>query len=185
MIAHLPIPGGHLALADRFFSPSLSFTLGWSYWYLWYTPLWNQVGCLHTELNVLSSKLFLFTRSITLPSKSSQLLKRVYQNLQYYIRLDCALTMNNHSWAFGLSPFCWVLDSEGEHGNLSVMTFNFNHREEKIFLLNKASSTTGIFIFLLIVALINLGWIEFMFYQRVFCIPILIMNLFQRSSILR
>lgn len=35
MIAHLPIPGGHLALADRFFSPSLSFTLGWSYWYLW------------------------------------------------------------------------------------------------------------------------------------------------------
>nr|CAF32328.1 amino acid transporter [Uromyces viciae-fabae] len=35
MIAHLPIAGGHLALADRFFSPSLSFTLGWSYWYLW------------------------------------------------------------------------------------------------------------------------------------------------------
>ncbi|EGG03259.1 uncharacterized protein MELLADRAFT_90273 [Melampsora larici-populina 98AG31] len=24
-----------LALADRFFSPSLAFTLGWSYWYLW------------------------------------------------------------------------------------------------------------------------------------------------------
>lgn len=35
MIAHLPIAGGHLALADRFFSSSLSFTSGWSYWYLW------------------------------------------------------------------------------------------------------------------------------------------------------
>ncbi|MBW0498592.1 hypothetical protein O181_038307 [Austropuccinia psidii MF-1] len=35
MIAHLPIVGGHLALANRFFSSSLSFALGWSYWYLW------------------------------------------------------------------------------------------------------------------------------------------------------
>ncbi|MBW0487123.1 hypothetical protein O181_026838 [Austropuccinia psidii MF-1] len=35
MIAHLPIVGGHLALAERFFSSSLSFALGWSYWYMW------------------------------------------------------------------------------------------------------------------------------------------------------
>ncbi|OAV89580.1 hypothetical protein PTTG_08449 [Puccinia triticina 1-1 BBBD Race 1] len=44
MIAHLPIPGGHLALADRFFSPSLSFTLGWSYWYLWSMTLPTELS---------------------------------------------------------------------------------------------------------------------------------------------
>jgi len=44
MIAHLPIPGGHLALADRFFSPSLSFTLGWSYWYLWSLVLPSELS---------------------------------------------------------------------------------------------------------------------------------------------
>ncbi|KAG0150849.1 hypothetical protein CROQUDRAFT_72321 [Cronartium quercuum f. sp. fusiforme G11] len=43
MICHLPIAGGHQALACRFFSPSMGFTLGWAYWYLWSI-------CLATEL---------------------------------------------------------------------------------------------------------------------------------------
>ncbi|RDX55228.1 amino acid permease [Lentinus brumalis] len=35
MIAFLPLPGGHLTLAERFVDRALSFTLGWLYWYNW------------------------------------------------------------------------------------------------------------------------------------------------------
>lgn len=35
MIAYLPIPGGHIALAERFVNPAFSFTMGWNYWYNW------------------------------------------------------------------------------------------------------------------------------------------------------
>ena len=35
MIAYLPIAGGHIKLAERFFSPALSFAMGWNYWYNW------------------------------------------------------------------------------------------------------------------------------------------------------
>lgn len=35
MIAHLPIPGGHIALARRFVSPEMAFAVGWLYWYNW------------------------------------------------------------------------------------------------------------------------------------------------------
>ena len=35
MIAYLPIPGGHIKLAERFVDPALSFTMGWNYWYCW------------------------------------------------------------------------------------------------------------------------------------------------------
>jgi len=35
MIAFLPIPGGHIRLAERFVDSSLSFTMGWNYWYNW------------------------------------------------------------------------------------------------------------------------------------------------------
>ncbi|KDR68482.1 hypothetical protein GALMADRAFT_231150 [Galerina marginata CBS 339.88] len=35
MIAYLPIPGGHIKLAERFVGPALSFTMGWNYWYNW------------------------------------------------------------------------------------------------------------------------------------------------------
>jgi len=35
MVAYLPIPGGHIKLAERFFDPALSFTIGWFYWYNW------------------------------------------------------------------------------------------------------------------------------------------------------
>jgi amino acid transporter len=33
MIALLPIPGGHIALARRFVNPAFSFAMGWNYWY--------------------------------------------------------------------------------------------------------------------------------------------------------
>ena len=33
MIAYLPIPGGHITLAERFVDPAFSFAMGWNYWY--------------------------------------------------------------------------------------------------------------------------------------------------------
>lgn len=35
MVTLLPIPGGHIKLAERFVDPALSLTLGWFYWYNW------------------------------------------------------------------------------------------------------------------------------------------------------
>ncbi|KAF8807581.1 amino acid permease [Phlegmacium glaucopus] len=35
MIAFLPIPGGHITLAERFVDPAFSFAMGWNYWYNW------------------------------------------------------------------------------------------------------------------------------------------------------
>ncbi|SCV73725.1 BQ2448_6155 [Microbotryum intermedium] len=35
MIAALPIPGGHISLAQRFVNPAFSFAMGWNYWYNW------------------------------------------------------------------------------------------------------------------------------------------------------
>ncbi|GAA5920626.1 hypothetical protein JCM6882_009057, partial [Rhodosporidiobolus microsporus] len=35
MVAHLPVPGGHITLARRFVSPAFAFALGWNYWYNW------------------------------------------------------------------------------------------------------------------------------------------------------
>jgi hypothetical protein len=36
MISYLPIPGGHIKLAERFVNPAFSFVMGWNYWYNWY-----------------------------------------------------------------------------------------------------------------------------------------------------
>ncbi|KAI0732334.1 amino acid permease [Fomitopsis betulina] len=35
MIAFLPLPGGHIRLAERFVDPAFAFTMGWNYWYNW------------------------------------------------------------------------------------------------------------------------------------------------------
>ncbi|KAI9063004.1 amino acid permease [Trametes sanguinea] len=35
MVAYLPLPGGHIKLAERFVDPAFSFTMGWNYWYNW------------------------------------------------------------------------------------------------------------------------------------------------------
>lgn len=34
MVAFLPVPGGHIKLAERFVDPALSFTMGWNYWFV-------------------------------------------------------------------------------------------------------------------------------------------------------
>ncbi|KAI0801327.1 amino acid permease [Fomes fomentarius] len=35
MIAYLPLPGGHIRLAERYVDSAFSFTMGWNYWYNW------------------------------------------------------------------------------------------------------------------------------------------------------
>lgn len=35
MVSYLPIPGGHIKLAERFVNPAFSFAMGWNYWYNW------------------------------------------------------------------------------------------------------------------------------------------------------
>lgn len=35
MISLLPIPGGHIRLAERFVDPAFSFAMGWNCWYCW------------------------------------------------------------------------------------------------------------------------------------------------------
>ncbi|GAA5983478.1 hypothetical protein JCM11641_005822 [Rhodosporidiobolus odoratus] len=35
MVAHLPVPGGHITLGRRFVSPAFGFAMGWNYWYNW------------------------------------------------------------------------------------------------------------------------------------------------------
>ncbi|KAJ8597147.1 hypothetical protein M405DRAFT_925042 [Rhizopogon salebrosus TDB-379] len=35
MITYLPIPGGHIKLAERFVDPAFSFAMGWNLWYNW------------------------------------------------------------------------------------------------------------------------------------------------------
>lgn len=35
MVSFLPIPGGHIKLAERFVDPAMSFAMGWNYWYNW------------------------------------------------------------------------------------------------------------------------------------------------------
>ncbi|KIK28632.1 hypothetical protein PISMIDRAFT_590582 [Pisolithus microcarpus 441] len=35
MVAFLPIPGGHIKLAERFVNRAFSFAMGWNYWYNW------------------------------------------------------------------------------------------------------------------------------------------------------
>lgn len=35
MVSYLPIPGGHIKLAERFVNPAFSFVMGWNYWYNW------------------------------------------------------------------------------------------------------------------------------------------------------
>jgi len=46
MATLLPIPGGHVKLAERFVDPALSFTLGWFYWYNWTIGLPAELSAL-------------------------------------------------------------------------------------------------------------------------------------------
>ncbi|KAF8219212.1 hypothetical protein L208DRAFT_1342217 [Tricholoma matsutake] len=58
MIAYLPIPGGHIRLAERFVDPALSFTMGWSYWY-------NPTIVLPAELSAASVLIGSWNHNIT------------------------------------------------------------------------------------------------------------------------
>ena len=53
MIAYLPIPGGHIALAERFVDPSFSFAMGWNYWYDTY--LWSLLTPVIQPTSLLGS----------------------------------------------------------------------------------------------------------------------------------
>jgi amino acid transporter len=45
MVSYLPIPGGHIKLAERFVDPALSFAIGWNYWYtlIILISFWNKI----------------------------------------------------------------------------------------------------------------------------------------------
>ncbi|KAK7061465.1 dicarboxylic amino acid permease [Favolaschia claudopus] len=51
MIAYLPIPGGHIKLAERFVDPAFSFTMGWNYWYNWTVVLPAELSAAAVLIN--------------------------------------------------------------------------------------------------------------------------------------
>ncbi|KAJ7667693.1 amino acid permease [Mycena polygramma] len=51
MIAFLPVPGGHIKLAERFVDPALSFTMGWNYWYNWIVILPAELSAASVLIN--------------------------------------------------------------------------------------------------------------------------------------
>lgn len=52
MIAYLPIPGGHIRLAERFVDPALSFAMGWNYWYNWVSRVSLHEGSRTDEISL-------------------------------------------------------------------------------------------------------------------------------------
>ncbi|THG96600.1 hypothetical protein EW026_g5266 [Hermanssonia centrifuga] len=51
MIAYLPLPGGHITMAERFVDPAWSFTLGWNYWYNWTITLPTELSAAAVLIN--------------------------------------------------------------------------------------------------------------------------------------
>ncbi|TFK40978.1 amino acid permease [Crucibulum laeve] len=51
MIAYLPIPGGHIKLAERFVDPAFSFTLGYNYLYNWIVILPAELSAAAVLIN--------------------------------------------------------------------------------------------------------------------------------------
>ncbi|THH26398.1 hypothetical protein EUX98_g7790 [Antrodiella citrinella] len=51
MIAYLPLPGGHIRLAERFVDPAFSFTMGWNYWYNWVIILPAELSAASVLIN--------------------------------------------------------------------------------------------------------------------------------------
>ncbi|KAJ7122736.1 amino acid permease/ SLC12A domain-containing protein [Mycena epipterygia] len=51
MVAYLPIPGGHIKLAERFVDPAFSFTMGWNYWYNWTIVLPAELSAASVLIN--------------------------------------------------------------------------------------------------------------------------------------
>lgn len=60
MIAYLPIPGGHIKMAERFVDPAFSFTMGWNYWYSWVFTLPAELSAAAVLINYwISVRIFL------------------------------------------------------------------------------------------------------------------------------
>ncbi|VDB91570.1 unnamed protein product [Peniophora sp. CBMAI 1063] len=55
MISYLPIPGGHIKLAERFVDPAFSFTMGWNYWYNWVIVLPAELSASAVLINFWDS----------------------------------------------------------------------------------------------------------------------------------
>lgn len=51
MISYLPIPGGHIKLAERFVDPALGFAMGWNYWYNWVIVLPAELSAAAVLIN--------------------------------------------------------------------------------------------------------------------------------------
>ncbi|CAL1705952.1 unnamed protein product [Somion occarium] len=51
MVAFLPLPGGHITLAERFVDPAFSFALGWNYWYNWTVILPAEISAAAVIVN--------------------------------------------------------------------------------------------------------------------------------------
>ncbi|KAG2079049.1 amino acid permease [Suillus decipiens] len=51
MVAFLPIPGGHIKLAERFVDPAFSFAMGWNYWYIWAIVLPTEISAATLLIN--------------------------------------------------------------------------------------------------------------------------------------
>ncbi|KAF8313220.1 hypothetical protein DL93DRAFT_2059214 [Clavulina sp. PMI_390] len=51
MVSYLPIPGGHIKLAERFVNPALSFAMGWNYWYNWVIALPAELSAAAVLIN--------------------------------------------------------------------------------------------------------------------------------------
>ena len=66
MIAYLPIPGGHITLAERFVDPPFAFAMGWNYWYDHISVSWV---CLQLTANI--SLFFRYNWVIVLPAELS------------------------------------------------------------------------------------------------------------------
>ncbi|OCF73198.1 AAT family amino acid transporter [Kwoniella mangroviensis CBS 8886] len=57
MVAFLPLPGGPIALAARYVDESLSFTMGWFYWYTWTIFFPSELSALAVLINLWESSI--------------------------------------------------------------------------------------------------------------------------------
>jgi amino acid transporter len=51
MITFLPLPGGHIKLAERFVDRAFSFAMGWNYWYNWTIVLPAELSAASVLIN--------------------------------------------------------------------------------------------------------------------------------------
>lgn len=52
MVSAMPLPGGAITLAARYVDSSLSFTVGWFYWYTWTIFLPSELSALSVLINL-------------------------------------------------------------------------------------------------------------------------------------